>query len=160
VRPSQLARDGGEVRLTGTPPDWTAAIASVRVLADRASGRVPITGFSLVDLEAAGAPILAELKGAGLAAVGDAPIDRLADPDAALSMANDAGLAVLRLTVERAPASARQSMLDWPRRSRPGGPIQAFAPLPRVIAGDAPSTGFEDVRIVALSRLLVDVRHV
>ena len=106
-------------------------------------------------------PSLAELKGAGLAAVGDAPIDRLADPDAALSMANDAGLAVLRLTVERAPASARQSMLDlaaaltarWPS-------IQAFAPLPRLIAGDAPSTGYEDVRIVALARLLVDVRHV
>jgi hypothetical protein len=151
----------GEVRLTGIPADWTAAIASVRVLAERAAGRVPITGFSLVDLEAAGAPIVAQLKGAGLAAVGDAPIDRLADPEAALSTANAAGLAVLRLTVERAPASARRAMLDlaaaltarWPS-------IQAFAPLPRVIAGDAPSTGYEDVRVVALSRLLVDVRHV
>ncbi len=151
----------GEVRLTGTPTDWTAAIATVRVLAERAAGRVPVTGFSLVDLEAVGASIVAQLKGAGLAAVGDAPIDRLADPEAALSMANDAGLAVLRLTVERAAASTRQAMLDlaaaltvrWPA-------IQAFAPLSRLIAGDAPSTGFEDVRIVALSRLLVDVRHV
>jgi len=151
----------GEVRLTGTPTDWTAAVASVRVLADRAAGRVPITGFSLVDLEAAGAPVVAQLKGAGLAAVGDAPIDRLGDPDAALSMANDADLAVLRLTVERAPASARQSTLDlaatltarWPS-------VRAFAPLPRLIAGDTPSTGYEDVRIVALARLLVDVRHV
>jgi len=85
----------GEVRIAGTPTDWTAAIASVRMLTERAAGRVPITGFSLVDLETAGAPMLAQLKSAGLAAVGDAPIDRLADPDAALSMANDAGLAVL-----------------------------------------------------------------
>ena len=151
----------GEVRLTGTPTDWSAAIASVRALSERAAGRVPVTGFSLADLEAAGAAIVGQLKGAGLAAVGDAPIDRLRDPEAALSMADDAGLAVLRLTVERAPASARQSMLDlagsltarW--RS-----IQAFAPLPRLIAGDAPSTGYEDVRIVALARLLVDVPHV
>jgi aminodeoxyfutalosine synthase len=151
----------GEVRLTGTPTDWSAAIASVQALVERAVGRVPVTGFSLADLEAAGAPIVAQLKGAGLAAVGDAPIDRLRDPEAALSMANDAGLAVLRLTVERAPAAVRQSMLDlagslaarW--RS-----IQAFAPLPRLIAGDAPSTGYEDVRIVALARLLVDVPHV
>jgi aminodeoxyfutalosine synthase len=151
----------GEVRLTGTPTDWSTAIASVRVLAERAAGRVPITGFSLADLEAAGAPTVGQLKGAGLAAVGDAPIDRLRDPEAALSMANDAGLSVLRLTVERAPAAVRQSMLDlagsltarW--RS-----IQAFAPLPRLIAVDAPSTGYEDVRIVALARLLVDVPHV
>ena len=151
----------GEVRLTGTPTDWSAAIASVRALSERAAGRVPVTGFSLADLEAAGAAIVSQLKGAGLAAVGDAPIDRLRDPEAALSMADDAGLAVLRLTVEHAPASVRQSMLDlagsltarW--RS-----IQAFAPLPRLIAGDAPSTGYEDVRIVALARLLVDVPHV
>ncbi len=151
----------GEVRLTGTPTDWSAAIASVRALSERAAGRVPVTGFSLADLEAAGAAIVSQLKGAGLAAVGDAPIDRLRDPEAALSMADDAGLAVLRLTVERAPTSVRQSMLDlagsltarW--RS-----IQAFAPLPRLIAGDAPSTGYEDVRIVALARLLVDVPHV
>jgi len=151
----------GEVRLIGTPTDWSAAIASVRAFSERAAGRVPVTGFSLVDLEAAGAQIVAQLKGAGLAAVGDAPIDRLRDPEAALSMANDAGLAVLRLTVERAPASVRQAMLDlagsltarW--RS-----IQAFAPLPRLIANDAPSTGYEDVRIVALARLLVDVPHV
>jgi len=46
----------GEVRLAGTPTDWTAAIASVRMLTERAAGRVPITGFSLVDLETAGAP--------------------------------------------------------------------------------------------------------
>jgi aminodeoxyfutalosine synthase len=133
----------------------------VRLLTERAAGRVPITGFSLLDLEAAGAPVLAQLKAAGLAAVGEAPIDRLADPDAALSMANDADLAVLRLTVERAPASARQSMLDLATAlTARWRSIQAFAPLPGLIAGEAPSTGYEDVRIVALARLLVDVRHV
>jgi len=150
----------GELRLTGTPADWTAAIASVQALAGQAAGRVPITGFSLADLEAAGARIVAQLKGAGLAAAGDAPIDRLRDPEAALSMANDAGLAVLRLTVARAPASVRRSLLDLARSLTARWPsIQAFAPLP-LIAGDAPSTGYEDVRMVALARLLVDVPHV
>ena len=57
-------------------------------------------------------------------------------------MANDADLAVLRLTVERAPASARQSMLDLATAlTARWRSIQAFAPLPRLIAGDAPSTG-------------------
>ena len=37
---------------------------------------------------------------------------------------------------------------------------RAFAPLPRKAAGAAPSTGFEDVHLVALARLLVPVDHI
>ena len=38
--------------------------------------------------------------------------------------------------------------------------LRAFAPLPRKAAGAAPSTGFEDVHLVALARLLVPVDHI
>ena len=150
----------GELRLGGTPSDWPRAIASVRTLVAR-SGGIPVTGFSLADLEAAGLGVLSQLAEAGLAAIAAAPIDRLSDPEAALSAARAAGLPVLRLTVEQSPAASRVAMLDraaeltrrWPS-------IQAFAPLPRSAGGEMPSTGYEDVRMVALARLLVDVPHV
>jgi aminodeoxyfutalosine synthase len=151
----------GEVRIVGAPTDWTAAIATVRALVGRAAGRVPITGFSLADLEGIGSGVVTQLKDAGLAAIADAPVDGLRDPDAALAMAVDAGLPVLRLTVERAASADRASLLDRVRTlTDRWRSIEAFAPLPRLIAGAAPSTGYEDVRMVALARLLVDVRHV
>ena len=36
------------------------------------------------------------------------------------------------------------------------GVVRAFAPLPRVSTGSWPSTGYDDVKQVALARLLVD----
>ena len=40
------------------------------------------------------------------------------------------------------------------------GRFEAFAPLPRRVAAATPTTGFEDVRQVALARLLVDVARI
>jgi hypothetical protein len=151
----------GEVRLAGLPADWSRAVATVRALVERSEGRVPVTGFSLADLEIAGPAVLAQLQRAGLAAVSHASIDEMRNPDAALSMARDAGLPVLRLTIERAPSAERGSLLAVAKALTDRWPsIQAFAPLPRRIDADAPSTGYEDVRMVALARLLVDVPHV
>ena len=36
------------------------------------------------------------------------------------------------------------------------GYVRAFAPIPRMVESSAPSTGYDDVRQVALARLLVD----
>ena len=38
--------------------------------------------------------------------------------------------------------------------------IDVFAPLPRKTGGLTPSTGYDDVHLVALARLLVPVRHI
>jgi hypothetical protein len=147
--------------LTGVPSDWSAAADAVRTLVGRAAGRVPVTGFSLADIHAAGDDALTLVAAAGLAAIAEAPLDRLRDPDAAFSAARAANLPVLRLTIDRAPGGPIEALLDraadlvkrWPS-------IQAFAPLPHHVGADAPSTGYEDVRIVALTRLLLDVPHV
>ena len=156
----------GEVRLVGALDDLTDTATIVGGMVDRVAGRAPVTGFSLADVEAASggdrsraARVLSALRDAGLSAVAEAPLDGLQAPGAMLDAARDAGLPVLRFTVDRAPAAQRATLLD--RASiLTGRGVEAFAPLPRGAADGAPSTGFEDVRLVALARLLVDVPHI
>jgi len=61
------------------------------------------------------------------------------------------------LTVQRRPnahpLSAIRRAIELQRAT---GAARAFAPLPRIIDPSAPSTGYEDVRQVALARLLAD----
>src|SRR5690606_11065316 len=65
------------------------------------------------------------------------------------------GLAVRRLTVERAPDGA-DPLLFVERAAvvaeRVGG-IAAFAPLPRLDPVETPSTGYDDVKVIAAARL-------
>jgi aminodeoxyfutalosine synthase len=156
----------GEVRVTGTPRDLTQAMAAVSA-AVAAAGAVPVTAFSLGDIEqvagdvpTAGAWLVA-LREAGLAAVAEAPVDSLRSPDALLEAASTAGLPIARLTVDRASDSDRPAILARVAalvRIHPS--IEVFAPLPRKTGGLTPSTGYDDVHLVALSRLLVPVAHI
>jgi len=156
----------GEVRITGTPDDWRAAAAFVREIAGRLAGRVPLSGFSLADLagDAPDEEVTARarlLSEAGLDLLSDAPLDRLRTPDASLLAAERGGLAVLRLTVDHAPADARAAIIDRAAALvRQHQALRAFAPLPCRLDGPAPTTGFEDVRLVALARLIVPIEHV
>jgi aminodeoxyfutalosine synthase len=152
-----------EIRLRGPVASLDRAVSSVRVLAGVAAGR-PVTGFSLADLaslaERSGTGIdrlLRELRDAGLEAVAGLPVDWLGDAERAVRAARDAGLRVPRLTVERLTEGARRSRLERAAdlQRRLGG-FTVFAPLPVDPGGGDPSTGFDDVREVALARLLVD----
>jgi len=138
-----------------------AAIASIRA-ALALAGSIPLTGFSLADLlSLAGAASLADACGAlhdaGLEAVAEAPIDVLPDPAAAISAARAAGLQVARLTVDVLGPDSRVAI---PMRARDlqqaVGEIRAFAPLPRAMSVTAPSTGYDDVKQIALARLAAD----
>ncbi len=157
----------GEVRLTGSLVDLPRALGAVRRVVKAASGRVPVTGFSIADVEsiAAGdnakaADILKALRDAGLECVAEAPLDVLRAPEQILRLAEEAGMGIARATVDRGAADARQSLIDRAATILRAHPtIIAFAPLPRH-AGTQPSTGFEDVRFIALTRLLIDVSHV
>lgn len=156
----------GELRLTGTPRDLAQAVAAVSA-AVVAAGTMPVTAFSLGDIEqvagditTAGAWLMA-LKQAGLTAVAEAPVDGLRSPDALLEAAATAGLPVARLTVDRAAEADRPSILARVAalvRAHPA--LEVFAPLPRRTSGLTPSTGYDDVHLVALSRLLVPVDHI
>ena len=155
----------GEVRLVGRPADAGQLLSAART-AVRTAGPIPVTGFSLADLvETASsrdelAALLRALREAGLAEIADAPIDALNDPADALGAAGDAGLPIARLSVDRAPAD-RAAFFDQVSAllsTFPG--IAAVAPLPSSVAGMTPTTGYEDVHMVALARLLLPVAHI
>ena len=147
----------GEFRIVGTPRSLEAAIGAVR------NGRTlavttALTGFSLSDLVALGSldETLRVLRGAGLDEISEVPLDILDAPAAAITAARSAGLAVRRLTVNVQP----DDRLALAQRARDlhneiGG-IHAFAPLPRTISISSPTTGYDDVKQIAVTRLIAD----
>jgi aminodeoxyfutalosine synthase len=153
----------GELRIAGVPASRPAAIARVSAVAEAAGG-VPVTGFSLADLEALSAregitlrALLEDLRAAGLELVADAPIDRLQDPRRSIEEVNIAGLALARLTVEQSDSPDPLPLLKRVHElQRAVAVLRAFAPLPRRINPAAPTTGYDDVKRVALARLVVD----
>lgn len=153
----------GEVRISGAPVTRKSAIARVAQVAAQAEG-VPISGFSLADLEElanrdaiALRALLEELRAAGLELVAEAPFDRLANPRRAIEEVNISGLALARLTVHQLGSSdvipLYQSVAAL---QRDVAVIRAFAPLPRTMNPAVPTTGYDDVRRVALARIVVD----
>jgi aminodeoxyfutalosine synthase len=158
--PSQLPPrvHAGEVRIIGAPRDAEAAEAAVRSAAALAAG-VPLTGFSLADLlsiagsVAALETLCARLHLAGLNAIAEVPLDRLEDAAPPVQAARAAGLAALRMTVHG--ESSDYPLVEKARRlqDQVGGFI-AFAPLPRSVPVTQPTTGYDDVKHIALARLL------
>jgi CofH/MqnC C-terminal region len=148
----------GEIRIVGAPRDAASAIAAVQTTAAIA-GSVPLTGFSLADLigisqsHSALASLCSGLHEAGLRAIAEVPIDSLADAAAAVQAARGGGLAVLRLTVN---SLENEDGLGIVQRARTLGGFRAFAPLPRTLSVALPTTGYDDVKLIALARLLCD----
>jgi len=153
-----------EVRVRGL---WTAEPGTMEALRAvvAAAGQAPVSAFSLADLEQAAeagestlAEILQAVRHAGVALVAEAPIDRLANAEASLEAVRAAGLGLARLTVDRhgdrasrvalvKRAAELQHALGW---------LRSFAPLPRQWDSAMPTTGYDDVRLVALARLVAD----
>ena len=148
-----------EVRIGGVPGSLDEAIRLIRRVRDCMSGRQKLTGFSLIDLAArarAGwgplSTVLASLKGAGLDAVSDAAIDLVEDEAALADAVRESGLRLRALTVQRTELPPVDLVLRARRVAAALEPA-GFAPLAREQAVDVPSTGYADVRLVALSRL-------
>ncbi len=151
----------GEFRIVGHPRALDTAIGATRAAVALAGG-APVTGFSLADLLSLdGSASLADacraLHAAGLEAVAEAPIDLLQDPTVAIAAARDAGLAVTRLTVHILGPDNQISMVMRAHDVQKAiGGIRAFAPLPRTLSVTAPSTGYDDVKQIALARLAAE----
>lgn len=152
----------GEIRIVGAPRDEEAALAAVRSTVAIAGAR-PVTGFSLADLVAiAGSPrdissLCGRLREAGLVALADVAVDSVGVDAAAVTAARDAGLKLLRMTVHRMTEDDRLALLQRARALQADvGGFSALAPLPRVTPVAVPTTGYDDVKLVALARLLVD----
>ncbi|HEV8345204.1 MAG TPA: hypothetical protein VGQ16_01455 [Vicinamibacterales bacterium] len=156
----------GEIRIVGTPASRAAAVERVGQLAAsiRGAGGVPLSGFSLADLETLSTregvtlrALLEELHAAGLELVAEAPFDRLQDARRSIEEVNIAGLALARLTIHQSPSADPLPLLKAiADLQRSVAVIRAFAPLPRRINPAVPTTGYEDVTRVALARVVVD----
>jgi aminodeoxyfutalosine synthase len=149
----------GEFRIFHTPHTLDAAIAVVEKARDIA-GTTPLSAFCLFELGKLpeGLPVvLSSVKKAGLDTITQAPIDRLSMPESALEAAADAGLSLARLTVNDTPnrewTAVCREVASLQTRL---GSIRAFAPLARKIDATQPTTGYEDVKRIAISRLLTD----
>ena len=154
-----VADSAGEVRIFQTPGTLDAAVRVVEEARDMA-GDVPLSAFCLFELGKLpeGLPVvLSTVKKAGLDTIAQAPIDRLGEPESALQALADAGLTLARLTVDETPRR------EWTAVCRDVAALQtrlrsirAFAPLARKVDATQPTTGYEDVKRVAISRLLAD----
>lgn len=148
-----------EVRLVGQPGEPAALVAAVRE-ARTLAGPCVLRGFELADLCAAGGTaLLAELASAGLDEV--AAVEPGPDAVAQTQAARASGLGVRVIGCARPVADRAAWLLAARALIDAVGGIDAVAPLPREADVATPTTGFDDVRAVALTRLALEsVRHV
>jgi aminodeoxyfutalosine synthase len=153
-----------EIRVTAAAVSFASSLEALRAVVG-AARTVPVSAFSLADLQAharvSGTPLvdlLREVRRAGVTSIAEAPIDILDEAEEALGAVREAGLGLARLTVERqADAAARVALIRRAAEVQHAlGWLPSFAPLPRSWSAATPTTGYEDVRQVALARLLAD----
>jgi aminodeoxyfutalosine synthase len=151
----------GEIRVTGKPASVGAAVAAVKA-ARALAGSIPLSAFSRAHLRELGGgglasltDLAARLAAAGLEIIAEAPIDLLPDAVAAVGAAREGGLHVPRLTVHHMQPDDRIRLVTLACDVEAGvGGVRAFAPLPRVSSVAQPSTGYDDVRQIAIARLV------
>ena len=157
VRVSDTSMPGSpaEFRLGALPETIEQAEAMIAEARTRA-GTQRLTGFSLADIVSRNwddlSTVLRRLKRAGLDAIVDAPVDRVADVSV-FRTAQEAGLPVRCLSLQK-PVNGRTEYILTVRSILQAVPsIDAVAPLPKEQSITVPTTGYDDVRAIALTRL-------
>jgi aminodeoxyfutalosine synthase len=156
-----------EVRIAGQPPSLEAAVSAVQAARTVAGDRT-VSGLSWADVMTfsdAGTPVgrvLRALHEAGLDALAELPLDAIDAPDPVIGQLANAGFERLRITVDKMAGRDRVDSLlrvaDWHRQF---GGIVAINPLPTALNAFRPTTGYEDVKMVAVARLAAPaVAHV
>lgn len=157
--------EAGEVRIAALPESLNAAIAVVKDGRQVADRRV-LSAFSLADIiDRAWAPVaevLRTLKAAGLDAIAEAPIDRIEHFEEALQACRDAAIPVNCLSLQQPAGDARTDLMIQLQSLVAKFPdLHTVAPLPREQSVAVPTTGYDDVRAVAMARLaLPGVRNI
>jgi len=152
----------GELRIVGAPASARAAVERVAEVAAQRAG-APVSGYSLADLEALAAresvplrAVLEQLRAAGLELVAEAPLDLLRDARRSIEEVNIAGLGLARTTLdETPPGDVMEHLRSVAALQRQVAVIRAFAPLARRSNPALPTTGYDDVKRVALARVLL-----
>jgi hypothetical protein len=149
-----------EVRITGQPATLNVAVTAVETAKAVAGDRV-VSGFAWPDIERLAAPdgatiarMLQTLRAAGLDAIAEVPLDRTGGVASVVEQLAGAGYRQLRLTIEKAPAADRtRLLLDAAALQDRFACIHAVNPLPTLLNAFRPTTGYEDVKMVAVARL-------
>ena len=149
-----------EVRITGQPQTLNIAVTAVEA-AKAVAGDRAVSGFSWPDVERLAAPdgatvarVLERLREAGLDAIAEVPLDCAGGVADVIEQLAGAGYRQLRLTIEKAPAGDRtRLLLDAAALQERFACIQTINPLPALLNAFRPTTGYEDVKMVAVARL-------
>ena len=146
-----------ELRLTGSPETLDAAINAVQA-AKSVAGARPVAAFAWADAErwreADGQGVLKKLRDAGLDAIAELPLDKVGDIRTALRALTTRGFSQLRLSIASAPPADRiELLLQVAGLQEEFGCVQALDPLPAKLAAYRPTTGYDDVKMVAIARL-------
>jgi aminodeoxyfutalosine synthase len=146
-----------EVRITGSPDTLSAAVSAVQA-ARSVAGNRSVAAFSWADAErwreSEGQGVLKQLHEAGLDAIAELPLDRMTDPRVTLKALSSRGFTQVRLAVAHAPAAERTELLLRAAELQDEfACIQALDPLPFKLAAYRPTTGYDDVKMVAIARL-------
>jgi len=149
-----------EIRITGAPD--TAGVARTAIEQAKAiAGDRVVTGFSWSDVERLAehggeriSDVLHTWRDAGLDAVADLPIDLIGEPAIAIDRLTAAGFQQLSLSIAKAPADQRMELLLHVAQLQDEfACIQAVDPLPSVLNPLRPTTGYQDVKMIAVARL-------
>ena len=148
----------GEVRLIGRPASLEALLGAARS-AVRLAGGVPVTVSSVADLLDLPTPVRSvcdALRDAGVSAMAQLPIDSVEDIQRVAADARAAGVPILTLTLNALDDDRRLEMCRraFELQASIGG-FRAFAPLPRSLSTSQPTTGYDDVKQIALARIVV-----
>lgn len=146
-----------ELRLTGSPDSLDAAVNAVQA-ARSVAGLRTVAAFSWADAErwrgADGHGVLKQLHDAGLDAIAELPLDKIGDPRTALRALTTRGFTQVRLAVANSPAAERTELLLRAAELQDEfGCVQSLDPLPSKLAAYRPTTGYDDVKMVAIARL-------
>ena len=146
-----------ELRLTGSPETLDAAVNAVSA-AKSVAGVRTVAAFAWADLErwraADGQGVLKKLHDAGLDAIAELPLDKVDDPRVALRALTTRGFTNVRVSVANSPAAGRTELLLRAAELQDEyGCIQSLDPLPSKLGAYRPTTGYDDVKMVAIARL-------
>ena len=147
----------GEFRIVGKPASLDALVEAARAAAAVAGG-TPVTVSSvgqLLRLQSSLRTVAEALRDAGVTAVAQLPLGDVREAEAVARELEAAGLPVLTLTVEELPEDRLTICHDASRLQAAVGGFRAFAPLPRTMSIARPTTGYDDVKMIALARTVV-----
>jgi len=150
-----------EIRLTGTPASLEAAVAGVSA-ARAAAGSRAVSGFSSDDLlqlardsDGGLAHVCRTLRAAGLDAVARVVIDGGEAIPEVVGELVAAGFPDVRLGVAHVTGAGRTALFVAAAALQDRfGCVRLLDPLPPTGRGSSPTTGYDDVKAVAVARLV------